>query len=735
MGSPIANRNRSEVENLIGFLANTLVLYSDLSGNPTYEELLQRVRETALDAYAHQDIPFEFLVQELLPERDMSRSPLFQVMFNYMLSYSAPSVDLPDLTLRLERLHSGAAQFDINVDMWETGDGLYGVVEYVTDIFHDTTITRFVGHLETILEGAVADPERTLDALPILTRQETHQLLVEGTDTARAYDLQPTWAELVAARVEETPDAVAAVCGESSVSYRELWTWAGAVASVLRERGVGTDDVVGLLAVRGLGLVTAIAGVLRAGAAYLPMDPDHPPERHRQVLEQSRSGHVLVSGALQPTLDEALAELDPDVRPWVGVLEDLPRRAAAEPPVPPRAPDALSYVIYTSGSTGVPKGVMIHQRGMLNHVRANVDFLAMDGGDVLAQTANQCFDISVWQFLAPLVLGSRVHVFEDVVTENPPRLLEAVEREQVTVFETVPSLLALMLEETEGELPLAALRWVLPTGEALPPELSRRWLRTYPEIPLINAYGPSECSDDVTLHALRDVPRADGRPAAIGRAVGNLTVTLVDRWQRPVPLGHVGEIAVGGVGVGRGYLHEPSRTARGARSLLRRARRARSPAVPQRRPGQAAAGRDPGVPRPHRPSGQGAGFPHRAGGDRGGPGTAAGGPGDGGRRPRGPAQRPPPGGLRHPCGGHGAGSRRVEEHTEGAAAGLHGADVPAGPGRAPPDPQRQGGPKGPAGTRRPARRGDLRGAAGRHRRASGCDLPRDPVVGEGGHSR
>ena len=561
VGSPIANRNRVELENLIGFLANTLVLATRVGGSSSFLELLGRVRETALGAYGHQDVPFELLVQELSPERDMSRSPLFQVMFNYMLSYSAPSVDLSQLTLRLERLHSGAAQFEINVDMWETGDGLRGVVEYCTDLFHHTTITRLVKQFRTLLTGAVGMPERRLSDLPLLPPAEHHQILIEGADTVAGYELEASFPELFAAHARETPDAMAAACGGRWLTYGELDQASGAMARRLRAEGVGPDVVVGLLDHRGLPLLTAILGVLRAGGAYLPMDPEHPASRHAQILGQSRTSLVLAAREPMPALEEAARQLPESERPRILPIE-APAAAATEPALTGRpGPENLAYVIFTSGSTGIPKGVTIHHRGMLNHLWANVDFLEMTGRDVLAQTASQCFDISVWQFLAPLLLGGRTHIFEDEVTRHPPRLFRRVERQRVTVFETVPSLIELALSEAGHNAPaFRALRWLLPTGEALPPELGRRWLSTYPDVPLVNAYGPAECSDDVTLHRMTDLPEA-GRPAPIGSPVGNLRALLLGRSFEAVPVGVPGEIVVGGVGVGRGYLNEPRRTA------------------------------------------------------------------------------------------------------------------------------------------------------------------------------
>ncbi|HKP12284.1 MAG TPA: amino acid adenylation domain-containing protein, partial [Blastocatellia bacterium] len=564
VGSPIANRNRLEVEKLMGFVANTLVLYTDLSGDPTFGELLERVRETTLGAHGHQDIPFEYLVQALQAQRDMSRSPLFQVMFNYMLNYSSPKVDLAELTLRLERLHSGAAQFEINVDVWETDNGLNGVVEYCTDLFHHSTITRFVRQFGTLLEEVVTAPDRRLSQYSVLSEAERQQMLIEWNDTSRSYELQTPYRDLFGAQAERAPDRVAVACEDEQVSYRDLNLRADSVARLLADRGVGPDVVVALLARRGVGLLTAILGVMKAGGAYLPLDPSHPARRHKTILQQSSTRLVMAAREFLPALKEALDQVED--APGVIVLEDVcESRHDVENRSLTSLYDNLSYVIYTSGSTGAPKGVMIHERGMVNHLWANVEALKMTDDDVLAQTASQCFDISVWQFLAPLILGGRVQIFPDEVTKDPTMLLGEVDRHGVTVFESVPSLLQVALSEVkehkERRPALHALRWVLPTGEEVKAALCGEWFEQYPRVPLMNAYGPSECSDDVTFEAVYGRPGGESRRVAIGRPVGNVEICILDRELRPTPVGVAGELCVRGIAVGRGYLGMPEKTA------------------------------------------------------------------------------------------------------------------------------------------------------------------------------
>jgi non-ribosomal peptide synthetase component F len=386
VGSPIANRNRMEVEKIIGFLANTIVLSTDLAGDPPFRELLDRARETALGAYAHQDVPFELLVQDLHPERDMSRSPLFQVMFNYMLSYSAPSVDLPDLKLRLERLHSGAAQFDVNVDLWETPDGLAGVIEYCIDLFRHSTITRFVQHFRTLLASAVGAPETRLSELGWLTAAERAQALYEWNDTARVYGGAITLHGLFEAQAARTPDALAVSFEAESLTYRELDRRAGGLARRLAELGVGPEARVGVCMERSLDLMVALLAVLKAGGAYLPLDPDYPAERLGLVLADAAAPVVLVQAGLADRLPEGAARV-------LTLPAPLPEPSSQPVQVDP---DGAAYVIYTSGSTGRPKGVVNTHRGIVNRLLWMQEAYALTAADVVLQKTPYSFDVSVW---------------------------------------------------------------------------------------------------------------------------------------------------------------------------------------------------------------------------------------------------------------------------------------------------------------------------------------------------
>jgi amino acid adenylation domain-containing protein len=562
VGTPIANRNRAETEGLIGFFVNTLVMRADLSGDPTFRELLARVRDVAYDAYAHQDLPFEKVVQELNPERSQSYAPLFQVSFAMQSQLPGEQqYELRGLTLSMMDTRSGTSKFDLVQKIVETKEGLVSYLHYSTDLFDGATAGRMSEHFRQLLTSITSDPERRVSELEILTEAERRQLLGEWNETRADYPSHLCMQQLFERQARLTPDAVAATCEGRSLTYRELNGRANHLAHLLVERGAGPEVVVGLLAGRGLDLLTAVLAVFKSGAAYLPLDPRSPARRLGQVLTQSAAPLVLATAEHRQLFDEALASIPEERRPEVlpfgheldGLSdEDLPAC---------NGPTSLAYVIYTSGSTGTPKGAMVEQRGMVNHLYAKIHDLSLGASDVVAQTASQCFDISVWQMLAALVVGGRVEVLRDAVAHDARRLPAESERAGVTILETVPSLLRAMLEEAESSGGLTSLRWMIPTGEALPPELCRRWLAAYPHVPLVNAYGPTECSDDVSHHVVREQPSATVSNIPVGRPIRNMRLYVVDENLRVVPVGLAGELCVGGVGVGRGYLGDAVRTA------------------------------------------------------------------------------------------------------------------------------------------------------------------------------
>ena len=564
VGTPIANRGDSKLEPLIGCFINTLCLRTELNGQFTFNQLLASVRETALAAYANQDVPFEKLVEELQLERDLSRTPLFQVMFT-LQNAPQPVLESASLQLTLVEVANSTAKFDLELLMMDNGVSLVGTLEYNTDLFNEGTMARLASHFEALLDSVVDDPAQRLSDISLLSAAEWQQC-VEWNETATSYPLEQCLPQLFEAQVARTPDAVAAISEHEQLTYRDLNRRANRLAHVLIEQGVGPDVIVALLSNRNLDLLTAMLAVFKAGGAYLPLDPSNPPARLRQVLLQSRAGLVLTSTEFKPALSAALANLPGEETPQLLWLEDVCRQARTDhDPAPRYAPENLAYVIYTSGSTGMPKGAMIEHRGMLNHLFAKVTDLRLTQTDCLAQTASQCFDISVWQFLAALLVGGCVRIYDDEIAHDAVRLLARVSADRVSIFETVPTLLQAALEAATRDstaLPdLSTLRWLLVTGEALSPELCRQWFSAYPKVPLMNAYGPTECSDDVTHAPIDASPPGQTVRMPIGHAVDNLQLYLLDARLQTVPIGVSGELYVGGVGVGRGYLHDAVRTA------------------------------------------------------------------------------------------------------------------------------------------------------------------------------
>ncbi|HSK75700.1 MAG TPA: non-ribosomal peptide synthase/polyketide synthase [Thermoanaerobaculia bacterium] len=563
VGTPIAGRDRLEIEGLIGFFVNTLVLRGDLRGDPSFAELLDRTRDAALSAYAHQAVPFEMLVGELHPERSLSYSPLFQAMLALQEAFPSEGA-LAGLSS--VPFHPGAgagiAKVDLTLFVGLDGRTARCALEYSSDLFDRTTALRMAGHFRRLLGALVADPGRAVSGAPLLDGPERWQLLGEWNDSAAGPGLDRVFPQELEAQAARAPHRVAVTSGPVSLTYEQLDRRANRLARALAAEGAGPETVVALLGERDADFLTAILAILKAGAVYLPLDPEHPAPRWRQVLAQSGCRLALVSGELASPLAAAVARLDPAESPRLLSLEDLLARELPDGRLGVRPePRSLAYILFTSGSTGTPKGAMLQHRGLLNHLRAKIGDLGLTAEDCVAQTAPQCFDISVWQLLAALLVGGRVHIVGRAASLDPERLLTEAGAAGVSVLQTVPSMLGAMLRDAGlAERRPPALRWMIATGEALPPDLARHWREGFPDIPLLNAYGPTECSDDVTHARVGDVG-ADEPHVTIGRPVVNTRIHVLDRHLEPVPAGVAGELYVGGEGVGRGYVGRPDLTA------------------------------------------------------------------------------------------------------------------------------------------------------------------------------
>ncbi len=434
-------------------------------------------------------------------------------------------------------------------------------LSYNQQTFESATIARLLEHFQSVLEQMATQPDCRVSDITMLRAQEQHQVIRQWNMTNADYPTEAGVAELFAAQAARTPARVAVQCGMETLTYAELDRQATQVAAGLNAAGVGPDGVVGVLADRSPSLIALILGIFKAGAGYLPLDPQHPAARWRQILTQSGVRVLLTQAALE---DQVRTAFPADSRVGlvdVSTLEALLAVEATAPWVPRTThPDQIAYVIFTSGSTGTPKGAMVTQQGMINNVWGKGPTLGLTAADVVAQTASACFDISVWQLLSALLWGGRVEILSDEIVRDPPRLLSELARTGVTVAELVPSLLREVVA-AEPAVALPQLRWLLPTGEAMTPELCRSWFARYPTVPLLNAYGPAECADDVAYHTLQEPPPANELVVPIGRPAANLQLYILTAELAPVPVGVSGELCVGGVGVGRGYLQEPGRTA------------------------------------------------------------------------------------------------------------------------------------------------------------------------------
>jgi amino acid adenylation domain-containing protein len=562
IGSPIANRNRHEIEPLIGFFVNTLVLRIKLENNPTFLHFLELVKQLTLDAQEHQDLPFEKLVEELQPARSLSYSPLFQVMFE-MDNTPTSNLELPGLQILPLELENINAKFDLTLSIQASDSGLVCGWEYKTDLFDCTSIDRLAVNFKTLLQSIVANPHQPVSQLPILNPIEQQQIIESWNQTQSEYPLaaQSEWCfpQLFEQQVLLSPDAIAVSDGDRNLTYQALNDRANRWARKLVELGVGAETIVALVTDRHLDFLTAILAVFKAGGAYLPLNPYHPTERIQQVLAQSKAPLILTSNSWTSMLEPIVSSL-----PNSHLLDfsqlNAPEYSSANLPIR-CTPANLAYVIYTSGSTGKPKGAMLEQRGMLNHLYAKIVDLNLSPRSIVAQTAAQTFDISIWQFLAPLLVGGKVEIVSTEIAADPARLLALVARQQISILEIVPSLLRAILQQIELNLPpTLALKWLLLTGETLPPQLCRQWLEYYPNIPLMNAYGPTECADDVTHYPIYTPPPPEILNLPIGRPIANTQLYILDRQLQPVPIGVPGELYIGGAGVGRGYLDAPALT-------------------------------------------------------------------------------------------------------------------------------------------------------------------------------
>ncbi|HEX3681791.1 MAG TPA: amino acid adenylation domain-containing protein, partial [Bryobacteraceae bacterium] len=557
IGTDIANRNRMESEDLIGCLVNQLVLRSKVDRESSFSELLKQVRETVLDAYAHQDLPFDVLVDEFNPQRDLSRTPLFQVLLTLENTPRTGDLRLPGLEVAAIEGDPQWAKFDLHVSLREIEGRVEGVVEYATSLFDGETVMQLIGHWERLLDAAAQNPDERVGSLSMLAPEELDRQLIAWNNTATAR--RQTYAHrLFEEQAEREPSAPAVLHENTVLTYGELNRHANQLARYLRKKGVGPEIRAAVCLARTPRLVTALLAVLKAGGVYVPLDPNYPPERLTYIREDSGARVLITENGAAHLVAGAgpgsVLSLDAE---WGGIEKEDDGNLSTN--IDSRN---LSYSMYTSGSTGKPKGALIEHRGMLNHLFAKVKDLKLTREDVVAETAPSSFDISVWQILAPLLAGGRVQIIDDETVRDGAALLEEAARTGVTVLETVPAMLGAMLADEERRpQALPKLRWMISNAEALPIGQCERWSEEYPDVPLLNAYGPTECSDDIAHYEVEPGAIEGSAYAPLGRPLMNTTVYVLDEAMQPLPVGAVGELYIGGAGVGRGYWKRPELTA------------------------------------------------------------------------------------------------------------------------------------------------------------------------------
>lgn len=565
IGAPIANRQHAALESLVGFFVSTILLRADLRENPTFVALVEQIKQVTHDAYAHQDLPFEKIVEALQPERNLSHTPLFQVMFAYQNLPALRNLQMADLDLQPLDIDAGFSKFDLRLELFERGNELSGAIEYNSDIFDTATVERMMDHFQNLLRAIIANPNQPISTIPMLNAAERHQLVVDWNDTAVDYPHEISLHQLFETQVERTPDAIAVIDDLQSTKYEashdesfvnqkseivtlltycELNNRANQLAHHLQSLGVGPETMVGICAERSLEMVVGLLGILKAGGAYVPLDPTYPQERLAFLIADAQVPVLLTQGHLQEGLPEHDAQvicLDSD---WTAI--------AAHPTQNPQSGATgatLAYMIYTSGSTGKPKGAMIPHQAIVNRLLWMQDEYQLTAQDHILQKTPFSFDVSVWEFFWPLITGARLVMAQPGGHTDPAYLVETIQRQEITVMHFVPPMLQLFLEAERVEN-CSTLRTIICSGEALPVDLAQRFFAKL-SAELHNLYGPTEAAVDVSYWACQ--PDSDLTSVPIGRPVANTQLYILDPQDEPVPVGVPGELHIGGIQVGRGY--------------------------------------------------------------------------------------------------------------------------------------------------------------------------------------
>jgi surfactin family lipopeptide synthetase A len=553
VGSPVANRNRVEIEDMIGFFANTLVLRTDLSGSPTFRGLLSRVREVALGAYAHQDLPFEKLVEELQPERNPGYNPIFQFMF-VLQNTPAQPMTLSDISAAPLAFLSDAARFDLTLSLTETEEKICGFIKYHTGLFDPDTIARMAGHFRVLLEGAVADPDGTIAAMPLCTEAERADLLSFATGRRTPYPRDRCLHEIFETQVKVAPENVAVAGEEGSLTYKTLNRRANRLARFLGSMGVGPEVRVGIFMDSSPEMVVAVLSVLKAGGAYVPIDPFFPGDRVSFIIRDSGMAVLLTRTALKDKIADCPAK--------VFCMEDPEETLAAyedSNPVNCAAVENQAYVLYTSGSTGQPKGVVVEQRQLLNYMQGIMEQTGMRPGESYAMVQPLAVDSCKTVLYPPLCSGGTLHVLPRDRAMDPAAVADYFRRHPIDVLKIAPSHLAALVDSSRGSEVLPR-HLLIVGGESSSPEFMEKLAELAPATTVFNHYGPTEATVGVATYKVARSFLRRAKTVPLGRPLPNTQVYLLDKAMQPVPLHVPGEIWIGGAGIARGYLNRPELT-------------------------------------------------------------------------------------------------------------------------------------------------------------------------------
>lgn len=546
VGTPIAGRNRTETENIIGFFVNTLVLRNDLSGDPSFREILGRVRTTVLDAFSHQELPFEKLVAAVRPDRSLSYNPIYQVVFA-LQETAASKISLPSASVESVKLRLSTSKFDLFLSARQASDGLEVSVEYNRDLFDQPTIQRFISHYKNLLEAAIANPSARLSELSIMDEAERRQILIDWNDTTTQYpdraahQLFDEWAR-------ETPDQIALAAGHLEWTYVQLSEWSNKMANYLRDTGVRANQRIGICMERSPAMIAAIIGVLKCGASYVPMDPANPRTRLEQIIDDGALSLILTNSEHKASFS--------DISSPVVVLDDqheVIQRYTSAPISEHRDPEDVACVLYTSGSTGKPKGVLIPHRA-INRLVINTNYIQFDKKDRVAHASNVAFDAALFEIWGALLNGGRLVILSKDLVLSPQDLASQLRATGVTALFLTTSLFHLMAREKPDAF--ASVGTVVVGGEAFDPVAARRVLSDCPPKRLVNGYGPTESTTFATWKEIEAVA-PDALTLSIGRPLSNTIVLLLDDTFNPVPIGVIGEVFIGGDGLANGYLNRP----------------------------------------------------------------------------------------------------------------------------------------------------------------------------------